>query len=167
MYLLYHAGSLAFLPRCCCCSLSLSLGNPNLDPETILPSNAASNSEKSVSWRYWISCERDRWMYCSTPWATASYIGLFITCTRQIMVTTGASITQELGAGTLMVSLTSVKDVENAVALSKQAAMIMNGMLVGQWPMHKDSVDYWQRLDLSGPLGWTLCLPTPAKHSRV
>lgn len=84
------------------------------DPELTVPSQfhpkGSSNDRKNISWRYWILCGVNKWLYYSAPtWdptmtQTPGIIG------KQVMkLTSGEDITEELRTGKLFVSLNSVK----------------------------------------------------------
>jgi len=67
----------------------------------------------------------------STPWTTPTKQSLGITGKKETVVTSGENITGELRTGKLLVSLSSVKDVEDAVAQSAAVASILREMLLG------------------------------------
>jgi hypothetical protein len=70
-------------------------------------------------------------VYYSTPWTTLTKQSLGITGKKEMVVTSGGNITEELGTGKLLVSLSSVKDVEDAVARSAVVARTLREMLLG------------------------------------
>lgn len=108
------------------------------DPETTLPSNfrpkGAANEGRDISWRYWIPCGPNRWLWYSTPWATLAKMDLGITGTKRMVVTTAESITKELLSGMLQISMDNVQAVEDASMQSANAATIIKDMLTGDMP---------------------------------
>ncbi|KAF2277875.1 uncharacterized protein EI97DRAFT_441166 [Westerdykella ornata] len=117
-----------------CRVLSGRVDYGNLDPELTVPSSflpkGVSNDGTDISWRYWIPCGGDKWAYYSTPWAMPAKQGQGIVGEKEMQVTCGDRITEELMTGKLLVSFTSVKDVEGAVAQSAAAARILKNMLL-------------------------------------
>jgi len=107
----------------------------DIDPELTMPSSflpkGVSNSGTDTSWRYWIPCGENKWVYYSTPWTTLTKQSLGITGKKEMVVTSGENITEELRTGKLLVSLSNVKDVEDAVARSAAVARILREMLLG------------------------------------
>lgn len=100
--------------------------DPDIDPELTMPSSflpkGVSNSGTDISWRYWIPCGGNKWVCYSTPWTTLTTQSLGITGKKEMVVMSGENITEELRMGKLLVSLSSVKDVEDAVARSAAVA---------------------------------------------
>jgi len=107
----------------------------DIDPELTMPSGflpkGVSNNGTGISWRYWIPCGGNKWVCYSTPWTTLTTQSLGITGKKEMVVTSGENITEELRTGKLLVSLSSVKDVEDAVARSAAVASILREMLLG------------------------------------
>ncbi|PVI02128.1 hypothetical protein DM02DRAFT_670802 [Periconia macrospinosa] len=107
----------------------------DVDPELTMPSTflpkGVSNSGADISWWYWIPCGGNTWMSYHTPWATPTKQSLRITGKREMAVISAENITEQLRRGELLVSLSSVKDVEDVVAQSAVAASILRKMMLG------------------------------------
>lgn len=118
------------------CRVLSGLCDPNkdADPELTMPSRfmpkGVSNSGADISWRYWIPCGGNKWISCHTIFATPTKQSLVITGKQEMVVTSAENITEQLRRGELLVSMTSVKDVEDVVALSAAAAKILKKMLL-------------------------------------
>jgi hypothetical protein len=88
-----------------------------------------TNSGANVSWVYWIPSSGNWWLTFSTTWTTATNRAMPVIGKRAMTVTSSSEISDKLKTGELLVSLTSVTEVEDTVKKSIIAAQVVRDML--------------------------------------
>lgn len=108
----------------------------DMDPELSTSSRflpkGVSNDGKSISWWFWIPCSDSKWLWYNTPWAQGQQQELGIRGKKSMVVNSGKEVTALLESGELLISMSSVKEVEGVIETSRSAAGILKDMLLGR-----------------------------------